>query len=483
MGDRIPAVEEKAEDNTEDSTHYRMLYESADKIYMRKISGFYQRIRRYTGLPLMLGFILMPWLTIDDRPAMLFDLPTRQFHILWMTFFPQDGMYLAWILIIAAFLLFTVTVMVGRVWCGFTCPQTVWTLMFIWAEHLCEGDRNKMMKLDKQGWTGEKILRKGSKHFIWIAISVVTGLTFVGYFTPIRELILVFLPNIAEDGFVTFNVGPAAAFWTLFFAFMTYLNAGWMREQVCKYMCPYARFQSAMYDEDTLAVYYDATRGENRGARKPKADYKAEGKGDCIDCSWCVQVCPVDIDIRDGLQYECINCGLCVDACNQVMDKMQYDRGLIRFTSEDELQTGKTNFIRPRLFGYSIAVVLMVGAFVYSISNRQPVGIEVLRDRGTNMYRLSNDQVQNVYMIKINNKDRGEHSYDISVTGEHNFSIRGYRPMMLEEGELLTLPIRVVVPRAELTSSKNEIMIRVTAQDDPNVMAERKASFIGPSIQ
>lgn len=483
MSKQIPTVEEP--DPQQSEVRYVNLYESADKIYTRKISGFFQSVRRYTGLPLMLGFLLMPWLTIDGRPAMLFDLPERQFHILWMTFWPQDGMYLAWLLIIAAFTLFTVTVLVGRVWCGFTCPQTVWTLMYIWAEHFCEGDRNKMIKLDQQDWNAEKILRKGSKHSIWLLIAFITGVTFVGYFVPIRDLLMGLWPNVDATGFVSWDLHPAAGFWTFFFMGATYLNAGWLREQVCKYMCPYARFQSVMYDTDTLAVHYDAARGESRGPRKPQDDYKAEGKGDCIDCSWCVQVCPVDIDIRDGLQYECINCGLCVDACNQVMDKMNYERGLIRFTSEDQLENGATHFMRPRLFGYALAVILMIGAFTYSVGTREPLSVDVIRDRGARMYRLSGDQVLNVYTVKINNMDRLAHSYQIEVEGlegaaGHEFKVR-YRPVMLEEGEVFTVPIRVSVPKTQLIETKNEINIVVTSKDDSAVSASQITSFIGPS--
>jgi len=478
MGEKIPTVE----DNTgEEAVRYRMLYDSAGRVYTRRISGFFQKIRRYTGLPLIVGFMLMPWLVIDGRPAMLFDLPARKFHILWMTFWPQDGMLLAWLLIIAAFALFTVTVLVGRVWCGFTCPQTVWTLMYIWAEHFCEGDRNKMIKLDKQAWNTEKLFRKGGKHFLWLLIAFITGITFVGYFTPVRELIVGFWPSVDTTGFVTFDIHPAAAFWTLFFAFMTYLNAGWMREQVCKYMCPYARFQSVMYDTDTLAVHYDAARGESRGPRKPKDDYKAEGKGDCIDCSWCVQVCPVDIDIRDGLQYECINCGLCVDACNQVMDKMSYERGLIRFTSEDQLENGTTHFLRPRLFGYIFAVIAMIGAFAYVVGTRQPVSVDVIRDRGARMYRETNEFVQNVYTVKINNMHERPHSYLIKVEGDGAFKIRGYRPLELEAGEVFTVPIRVSVPKDDLRMSKSVISFVVIASDNEAITAHEETSFIGPA--
>lgn len=460
---------------------YANLYESEAKIYTRRISGFYQSIRRYTGLPLILGFMLLPWFNIDGRPAVLFDLPERQFHILWLTFWPQDFMLLAWALIISAFSLFTVTVLLGRVWCGFTCPQTVWTLMFISVEHFCEGDRNKRIKLDKQPWNLEKVLRKSAKHSIWVIIAFITGATFIGYFMPIRELLTGLVPFRNENGMLEIAAPAAAAFWTMFFTGMTYLNAGWMREQVCKYMCPYARFQSVMYDTETLAVHYDPKRGEQRGPRKPGYDYKANGLGDCIDCSWCVQVCPVDIDIREGLQYECINCGLCVDACNAVMDKMSYPRGLIRFTSEHELQTGQTRFFRPRLYGYTIAVMVMLSVFSYTIYSRDPVSLDVIRDRGTRLYRISGSEVQNVYTLKFNNMDNITHTYNVEVQGEHPYVIKNYRPIPVAAGEVFSFPLRVSVNKKVLTSEKNKIVFVVHATEDPTVTAKQKSVFMGPT--
>lgn len=463
------------------SIRYVNLYETEDKIYTRRITGFFQSVRRYTGLPLILGYLLLPWIVIDGRPAVLFDLPARQFHVMWLTFWPQDFMLLAWLLIISAFSLFTVTVLLGRVWCGFTCPQTVWTLMFIFVEHLFEGDRNKQIKLDKQDWNVEKIWRKGGKHTAWVLIAFITGLTFVGYFVPIRELILGLIPYRDSYGMITIDAHPVAVLWTVFFTGMTYLNAGWMREQVCKYMCPYARFQSVMYDQDTLAVHYDAARGESRGPRKSKEDYKSKGLGDCIDCSWCVQVCPVDIDIRDGLQYECINCGLCVDACNAVMDKMEYPRGLIRFTSEDELKTGKTNFVRPRLFGYSFAVVAMVCAFLYVVFTRSPIEVDVLRDRGLRMYRIAGSDIQNVYTVKISNKDQEAHEYRISVSGDYPFSLENQRSILVEEGEVFSLPLRISIPKSEFKVAKAELVVTVQAIENEKIIASEETNFIGPS--
>ncbi len=451
---------------------YVNLYEAEDKVYVRHITGFYQRLRRYTGIPLLLGYLLMPWLIIDGRPAMLFDLPTRKFNVLWITFSPQDGIYLAWLLIIAAFLLFTITVMVGRVWCGFTCPQTVWTQMFMWAELVCEGDRNKRIKLDSQPWGLQKILRKAATQTIWISIALVTGLTFIGYFTPIRALCV---------NFFTFHLSLSVAYWVLFFASATYMNAGFMREQICKYVCPYARFQAVMFDHDTLTVFYNKLRGETRGPRKVGEDYKAQGLGDCIDCSWCVQVCPVNIDIRDGLQAECIDCGLCVDACNSVMEKMNYPLGLISFTTENSVGKSKINIFRPRVLAYGAMLLIMIGFFVYSIVNRVPLIIEVLRDRGVKMYRVVDDNIQNVYTIKIENMDRKQHIYDIRVDGDFPFEVQGYKAPPLADGEILTVPVRVVVKREVLRGEKNNITITLVARDDLAIKASHRTTFIGPT--
>lgn len=475
-------MSEKSSPEDGQTIRYRNLYEKSDKIYTRKITGLYQNIRRYTGLPLIAGFLLLPWFVIDGRPAVLFDLPARQFHVLWLTFWPQDFMLLAWLLIISAFTLFTVTTSLGRVYCGFTCPQTVWTLMFISVEHFFEGDRNKQIKLDQSPWNFNKIWRKSSKHAVWVLIAFITGVTFIGYFVPIRELLLGLLPyRDSVSGMMTIDANPVAAFWTLFFTTATYLNAGWMREQVCKYMCPYARFQSVMYDNNTLSVHYDTKRGESRGARKPKDDYKAKGLGDCIDCSWCVQVCPVDIDIRDGLQYECINCGLCVDACNAVMDKMQYPRGLVRFTSEDELKTGVFKFLRPRIIGYALAVTAMMSAFVYTISTRTPLSVDVIRDRGARMYRISGDQVQNVYTVKINNMDNNPHTYSVGVEGDYPFEVKNYRPVQILAGEVFTVPLRISVPRKALDTEKTTLILKVTASDNDKLQAIETTNFIGPA--
>ncbi|MDO6747919.1 cytochrome c oxidase accessory protein CcoG [Gilvimarinus sp. 1_MG-2023] len=474
MNQDTPRNTPSDESSDDSGIRYVNLYEAEDKIYTRRITGFYQKLRRYTGLPLIAGFILLPWLMIDSRPAILFDLPERKFHVLWTTFWPHDGMYLAWLLIISAFLLFTVTVLVGRVWCGFTCPQTVWTQMFIFVEYFCQGDRNKRIKLDAAPWSLEKVLKKGATFGLWFLIALITALTFIGYFVPIRELIV---------GLVTLDAHPAAAFWVFFFTAATFINAGFLREQVCKYMCPYARFQAVMYDTDTLTVFYNYVRGEKRGPRKPGDDYKAQGLGDCIDCSWCVQVCPVDIDIRDGMQSECIDCGLCVDACNTVMDKMDYPRGLISFTTEDAVENGKTHVLRPRFIGYLLVLLVMVSVFVYNISTRTPLGMELLRDRGVRMYRISGKDVQNVYTLKINNMDGQAHRYAVEVSGDYPFRVQGYKALEVESGEVFTFPMRVAVERKALQDVETQITLTVTSLDDQNLTTQHTTSFIGPPLR
>ncbi len=313
------------------------LYEVRQKIYPRAVRGWFAGWRWSLVWLTQIVFYGLPWLQWNDRQAVLFDLASRKFYILGFVFWPQDFIYLTGLLIIAAYSLFLFTAVGGRLWCGYACPQTVYTEIFMWIERKVEGDRQRRIRLDAEPLGARKLGLKTAKHGLWIALALWTGITFVGYFTPIRELL---------GHALAFELGPWEAFWVFFYGFATYGNAGWMREQVCKYMCPYARFQSAMFDKDTMIVTYDAARGEPRGARSKKADYRAQGLGSCVDCTMCVQVCPTGIDIRNGLQYECIGCAACIDACNQVMDKMGYPQGLIRYTT-----TARVASAHPHLYG------------------------------------------------------------------------------------------------------------------------------------
>lgn len=447
------------------------LYERREKIYTRKIEGFYQRIRLFTGWPLLLGYILLPWLSWDGRQAILFDLPARKFHILGLTLWPQDFPLLAFLLIIAAFALFTVTVFAGRVWCGYTCPQTVWTSIFMWLEQKTEGSRNQRIKLDKTPWTAEKAFKKIAKHGSWLFVGFVTGYTFVGYFYPIKDL--------AWD-VVTLSSGEWAPLWIVFFTLATYINAGWMREQVCKHMCPYARFQSVMFDKDTLIVSYDSKRGEDRGSRKRSANPTDLGLGDCIDCELCVQVCPTGIDIRDGLQYECIGCALCLDACNSVMDKMEYPRGLISYTSEHQLDGGITHWVRPRIVGYLIVMLLMVGLFTQHLLSRIPLELNVIRDRNELFSTTDSGLIENIYTLQLLNMDKSMHEFEVRISGIEGAQIIGDTLYTLDGGEVATLTLRVRADPAKLGTHNQELDFEVVATDMDSLRAVSESRFLKP---
>ncbi|MGI9295696.1 MAG: cytochrome c oxidase accessory protein CcoG [Pseudomonadales bacterium] len=454
------------------------LYQKREKIYTRKIEGFYQRIRVYTGWPLLLGYFILPWVNWGGRQMVLFDLPARKFHILGLTFWPQDFPLLAGLLIIAAYALFTVTAWVGRVWCGYTCPQTVWTAIFMWAEQLCEGSRNQRIKRDQAPWSRDKLLRKTGKHVMWFGFAFLTGLTFVGYFTPIRELTADFFSlqiTPWSDGYWQFA-------WIMFFTLATYINAGWMREQVCMYMCPYARFQSVMFDSNTLIVTYDNARGEPRGARKKNVNPDALQLGDCVDCKVCVQVCPTGIDIRDGLQYQCINCALCIDGCNSIMEQMGYAKGLIRYSTENELLGQPAKFISKRVIAYATVLLVMISLFVATLVNRVPLRIDVIRDRDKLYAQLDEHLIENSYMVKVLNMDQAQHSYRLSVSGVQGLNIVGDTALSLASGEIAELPVRLRIDPRELQSQHNSIQFEVQAAGEPSLRALAESRFIGPSL-
>ena len=461
------------DDAHEDVIRVLDLYQTRERIQTRKLPGFFRDLRRWTWIPILSAYFLLPWLNIAGRQAIWFDLPARKFHIFWITFWPQDFMLLAWALIISAFALFTAPVLIGRVWCGFSCPQTVWTMLFMSIEDWCEGDRNQRIKLDKSPWDMNKLKKRGSKFFLWGLLAFVTSLTFVGYYNPIRELV----PEL-----FSFSAHPAAVFWIFFFGVMTFMNAGFLREQVCLYMCPYARFQSVMFDKDTLIVSYNVERGEPRGARKKSVDYAAEGKGDCVDCSLCVQVCPTGIDIRDGLQYECIDCGLCIDACNTVMEKMDYEPGLIQFTTEHAMKHGKTHILRPRFIGYVIALTVMVGAFGYNIYNRMPLEVDIIRDRNVMFRENAMGLVENIYTLKINNMDTKDHRYRIHVEGDYPFSYTGADEVVVVEGEVMTMPVSIGLDPGLMKSPNADVIFVVESLDDPAIHGTEENRFIGPRL-
>ena len=498
-------------------------YVSERKIYPRDVSGPLNRLRVAAVFWLLGMFYLFPWLSWDGRQAVLFDLPARKFHVFGLTFWPQDFIFLAMLLIMAGLTLFFVTALAGRLWCGYACPQTVWTEVFLWMESAIEGDRHKRIKLDAGPWNRDKILRKGGKHLVWLLFALWTGFTFVGFFTPIRDLALRAWP---------YEWGGWETFWVFFYALATWGNAGFLREQVCKYMCPYARFQSAMFDRNTLIIAYDPMRGEPRGPRKkglasvlerarglldartaydyvfraskhpsaatqaahasstitwdgdlgevePLPKFAPDALGDCIDCTICVQVCPVGIDIRNGLQYECIACGACIDACDEVMEKVGYPKGLIRYSTQNSIDGKNTRVLRPRILVYgAILLALMVG-WGFGVSHRDPLIAEVLRDRNA-LFRETAADIENGYTLKLVNKTDADRSYRVRIesSGKSGLTLKGE-------------PLDVRVPAGAVVSQEIEVgapvdvrgrhaLTFVIEADDGSAKARIDSTFFGP---
>jgi cytochrome c oxidase accessory protein FixG len=461
------------------------MYESAPKVYPREIAGRFQRLRTLAAWVLLGLFYIAPWVQWDGRQSVLFDLPARKFYILGLSFWPQDFVFLALLLMIAAFALFFFTALAGRLWCGYACPQTVWTEVFIAIERYCEGDRNRQMKLDAAPWSRDKLLRKGTKHVIWVVFALWTGFTFVGFFTPIRVL---------ATEVSTLSLGGWEWFWILFYALATWGNAGFLREQVCTYMCPYARFQGAMFDRDTLIIAYDAERGEPRGSRRkgvpsvlelPKlADGTFVGSaprlGDCIDCTICVQVCPTGIDIRNGLQYECIACGACIDACDSVMDRMGYPRGLVRYATLNSLEHQTPHVLRPRIVVYGLILLALCIGFAYAVFNRTPLLVDVLRDRNA-LYRIvAEGAIENAYTFKIVNKDQVAHRYAITLAEGGEGLVLGANAAevaVAAEG-VANVAVTVQAPPG-MVKGPREVVFEVRALDG-DMKRTQKSRFFGP---
>jgi cytochrome c oxidase accessory protein FixG len=432
-------------------------YQKTAKVYPRTVSGYFKNWRWLMIWLTQIVFYGLPWLQYGERQAFLLDINAQRFYLFGMVIFPQDLFYLALLLIVCALGLFLFTAVAGRLWCGFSCPQSVYTEIFLWMERRIEGDRMARQKLDAQPWGMRKAGIKLGKHSVWLGFAMLTGLSFVGYFTPIREL---------SPALLQFQLSGWEWFWFGFYSIATYGNAGFLREQVCKHMCPYARFQSAMFDNHTLIVAYDSARGEPRGGRSKGQDYQAQGLGSCIDCNICVQVCPVGIDIRQGLQYECISCGLCIDACDEVMDKMQYPRGLIRFsaggnTSEPGLLR---HMLRPRVLIYSALFALIFGWMAYSMLHKPAFKVDIMRDRNI-MYRETDRGVENLYQLHLLNATEKPQHYRIRASGMADISIESEQSLTVGATEEALVPLSLAVPHSDKTGSQR-ISIEVTAQPD-----------------
>ncbi len=472
VAERIPVVEFEP-----DGVAELDLYQKREKIYTRQIKGFYQRLRSITGWPLLMGYLLLPWINWNGQQMVLFDLPARQFRIVGWTFWPQDFPLLAGVLIMAAFALFMVTSWLGRVWCGYTCPQTVWTAVYMWAEQFCEGSRNQRIKRDRGPWSIDKVLRKTLKHAMWLGFALLTGLTFVGYFVPMRSLssdLLFFNLQFWGQDFWSSS-------WILFFTAATYINAGWLREQICIYMCPYARFQGVMFDSDTLVVSYDSGRGEPRGARKRGKQSVGDGMGNCVDCQICVQVCPTGIDIRNGLQYECIDCALCIDACDSVMKQMEYPPGLISYTTENVLAGGIPKHIHMKVLAYGVVLLLITSVVLATLINRIPLRLDVIRDRDRLYAESVDGDIENNYLLKIINMGQVAETYQLTVDGLKGVEIIGKDRVSLPAGEIAELQLRLRVAPQDLPVQYNSINFTVTEEGDSSVTASAESRFIGPA--
>ncbi|MCC2632210.1 MAG: 4Fe-4S ferredoxin, iron-sulfur binding protein [Ramlibacter sp.] len=436
------------------------LYASEKKIYPRAVTGLFARWRWAFVWLTQVIFYGLPWLNWGERQAVLFDLAARRFYIFGYVLYPQDFIYLTGLLVISALSLFLFTAVAGRLWCGFACPQTVYTEMFLWIERKVEGERNARIKLDGAPFSLEKLVKKWFKHLLWITLAMWTGFTFVGYFTPIQELGLEFLQT---------RMGSWEVFWVFFYALATYGNAGFMREQVCKYMCPYARFQSAMFDQDTLIVSYDSARGEPRGTRGRKDDLQAKGLGSCIDCDLCVQVCPTGIDIRNGLQYECIGCAGCVDVCDTVMDKMHYPRGLIRFTTQRALAEGSGSdailrrVLRPRVLVYATVLLVLTAGMMASLALRMPLKVDVVRDRAALARIVPGGRLENVYRLQVMNATEQPQRYRIDAAGLPGLSIASDAVVEIGAAESRWVAVRLQVPYGSAAPGSHPIHFDIQA--------------------
>lgn len=452
------------------------LYEAHKKIYPRSVSGVFSRWRWALVFLTQLVFYGLPWLEWGQRQAVLFDLGARRFYIFNLVLYPQDFIYLTGILVISALSLFLFTAVAGRLWCGYACPQTVYTEIFLWLEKLAEGDRSARMRRDAGPWTFDKLWRKAAKQIMWIVVALWTGFTFVGYFTPIHVLGVEVLH---------LNLGAWEIFWTLFYGFATYGNAGYMREQVCKHMCPYARFQSAMFDKDTLIVTYDRERGEPRGARSKKADLATLNLGACVDCSLCVQVCPTGIDIRNGLQYECIGCGACADVCDTVMDKVGYPRGLVKYSTQNAVNEHWTraqilsHVLRPRVLVYTAILGSVVLAMLVSLAVRSPFRVDVVRDRGTLARIVAGGKIENVFRLQVMNATESVQHLQISVSGLPGLAAEMDGAVVIDPTQSRWIVVRVQAPYEAASPGSHPIQFEIASQVGSDRVVE-KSVFIVP---
>jgi cytochrome c oxidase accessory protein FixG len=453
------------------------LYKRHIKIHPKAVSGTFASWRWFFVFFTQALYYGLCWLPWNGRQAVLFDLVERKFYIFGLVFWPQDVFFLAILLIISAYALFLFTAVAGRLWCGYTCPQTVYTEIFLWIEQKIEGDRNARLKLDAAPMTGSKFAKRALKYSIWVAIALWTGFTLVGYFTPIKTLWV---------SLMSFSLGPWEWFWFLFYSAFTYGFAGHLREQVCLYMCPYARFQGVMFDPDTLVITYDEERGEPRGARGKNVDRKAKGMGDCVDCGLCVAVCPTGIDIRKGLQYECIGCAACIDACDQVMAKVGYPKGLIRYSTENAIAQhwGWKDIVghvmRPRIILYTTILSAIVVAWIWGLATKPQLRVDVIRDRMTLAREVEGGVIENVYRLQVMNVSEKSQRYTVSVSGLDKIELVGEPIIELPSASNKNVTFQVRVPPESGGKGSHVIYFDVKSLADEKVAVHEKATFLMP---
>jgi len=456
------------------------MYERQAKIYPRSVQGRYARLRWLIVWLTQAVFFGLPWLPWNGRQAVFFDLDAPRFHVFGLVLQPQDLIFLAVLMVIAALALFFFTALAGRLWCGYACPQTVYSEIYQWIELKAEGDRQARIRLDAQPWTFDKLRRKSTKHALWLAVALAAGFTFVGYFIPIRSL----PAQLVQAGLASWP-----AFWLLFYGGVLYGHAGFMREQICKYMCPYARIQSTLIDGDSLVIAYDSARGDPRGSRPRRTDPGSVGLGSCTDCTLCVQVCPAGIDIRNGLQNECIGCAACIDVCDDVMKKMDYPAGLIRYATSHAVEQRLTRpqmlrrMLRPRVLVYGALLSAAGTAFAIGLALRTPVGLDVMRDRGV-MARFGEDgRLENLYRVKLTN--RGERAMEVrlSAQGLPGLAIDPAAPVKLEPGEARALSLRLAVAPAAAAAMEpgaRPVHLAVTETGHPAPAVQERTTFVVP---
>ncbi len=459
------------------------LYKKREPIYPKLVHGRWRAIK-WAVLVVTLGvYYLLPWVRWDRGPsapsqAVLVDFTHARFYFFFIQLWPQEIYYFTGLLVVAALALFLVTALFGRLWCGYACPQTVWTDLYIVVERLFEGDRNARMRLDAAPWSLDKIWRKTGKHAVWLLIAVMTGGAWVFYFhdapTLMRQLFAGTAPMTAyiSAGILTFT---------------TYALAGGMREQVCTYMCPWPRIQGAMLDDHSLQVTYRADRGEPRGAHKKGASW--EGRGDCVECQQCVVACPMGIDIRNGSQLECINCALCIDACDEIMDKVGRSRGLIAFDTDAAVLAREAGvkprhqFVRPRTLYYGIALAVVGGVMLYGLLTRSPVALDVIRDRNPTFVRLSSGDIRNGYVLKLMNRSNDVATYRIGFSGLSGARLKavgvaatgGALTVSLGPDEQRAVQVFVTAPAAEDLPQSTPAVFTIAS---PAGVAEKKTVFL-----